>query len=419
MTKAPDYRATVRACYLGNLLQSCGAIFAILFVSLRTLYGLSYTQFGVLLSINFIVQVCSDVLFSKPVERYGFRPFAVLSPILTSAGLILFALAPVLFPGNVFIGFCVGMFVFAAAAGLQELLLSPILDGVPMPEEQKKKSMSLLHSFYAWGKIGAVLITTLLVWLLEAKYWQLITLLWALPPLVNVWLFSRVPLNAKVSAEKAMPVRELLSSRIFIVVLLAIIFGGAAEVTMSEWASTFIEKGLNLPKLLGDMLGVCGFALMLGLGRTLYGLKGDKISIHKVMIGGSLGSFVLYLLAALSGNPIVGMAACGLTGFCVSMLWPGSIVVASRELPLAGASMFALMSAGGDLGASAASFLVGRVADSVEAMGLTSFLGSPATAEQAALRAGLLFASIFSLCGFIVNLVLRKMAQKRNLGKSL
>ncbi|MDD6034405.1 MAG: MFS transporter [Oscillospiraceae bacterium] len=419
MTKTPDYRSTVRACFLGNLLQSCGAIFSILFISLRTLYGLTYTQFGILMSIDFIVQVGADILFSKPVDKYGFRPFAVLSPILTSLGLVLFALAPVFFPGNEFVGFCVGMFVFAAAAGLQELLLSPILDGVPMPEEEKKKKMSLLHSFFAWGQIGAVIITTVLVWFLDARYWQLITVLWALPPLVNVWLFARVPLTPKVAPDKAMSLRQLFGSKIFLVVLLAITFGGAAEVTMSQWASAFIEKGLNLPKLLGDTLGVCSFSLMLGLGRTWYGVKGDKVSIHKVMTFGSLGACALYLIAGLSENPFVGMAACGLTGLCVSMLWPGSIVVASRELPLAGASMFALMSAGGDLGASAGSFLTGLVTDGVEAMGLTSFLGSAASSEQVALRTGLCFAAIFPLCCCGVNILLRRMAVKNNPGKKL
>lgn len=412
--KKLDHRATVKACYLGNLLQSCGAIFAILFVPLRTLYGLTYTQYGILVSINFIVQVGSDLIFSKPVERYGFRPFAILSPVLSSCGLVLFGLAPVFFPGNEFIGFCVGMFVFAAAAGLQELLLSPILDGVPMPEEQKKKSMSLLHSFFAWGQIGAVLITTALVWLLDARYWQLIVFLWALPPLINVWLFAQVPLDAKVEASKAMSLKALFSSKIFLVVLMAIVFGGASEATMSQWASAFIEKGLALPKLLGDMLGVCGFSLMLGLGRTGYGIFGDRISIHKVMTFGSLGACAMYILAAVSGNPFVGMLACGLTGLCVSMLWPGSIVVASRALPLAGASMFALLSAGGDLGASAGSFFTGLVTDAVEAMGLSSFLGQAGTAEQVALRSGLLFAAVFPLCCLFVNLILKRMAERQD-----
>lgn len=419
MTKAPDYRSTVRACFLGNLLQSAGAIFAILFVPLRTLYGLSYTQYAVLLSIDFIVQVCSDVLFSKPVEKYGFRPFAVMSLMLSSAGLLLFALAPVFFPNNVFFGFCLGMFIFAAAAGLQELLLSPILDAVPMPEDEKAKKMSLLHSFFAWGQIGAVVITTVMVWSMKAERWQLIVVFWALIPLVNVWLFSRVPLPAKVKPGEAMTLKQLFSSKIFLVVLLAIIFGGATEVTMSQWASTFIEKGLNLPKLLGDMLGVCGFSLMLGIGRTLYGLHGDKVSIHKVMICGSISAFALYLIAGASGSPFVCMAACALTGLCASMLWPGSITVASRELPLAGASMFALMSAGGDLGSSAASFVVGRIADTIETMGITTFLGSPVTSEQAGLRIGLCFAALFALICCGINVLLYRMVKKCHPDKKL
>lgn len=419
MAKVPDYRATVRACFLGNLLQSCGAIFAILFIPMRTMYGLSYTQFAVLLSIDFIVQVCSDVLFSKPVEKLGFRPFAVLSPIMSSLGLVLYALAPVLFPNNLFVGLCIGIFVFAAAAGLQELLLSPILDALPIPAEEKAKKMSLLHSFFAWGQIGAVLITTAMVWFMKAELWQLITLLWAIPPLINVWLFARVPLPAKVPADKAMTLRQLFSSKIFLVVLLAIIFGGATEVTMSQWASAFIEKGLDLPKLLGDMLGVCGFSLMLGTGRTLYGIHGDKVSIHKVMLLGSLGAFFLYIIAGASGNPFVCMAACALTGLFASMLWPGSITIASRELPLAGASMFALMSAGGDLGSSAASFITGRIADTIEAMGVTTFLGAPVTGEQAGLRIGLCCAALFAAICFGINILLYRMVKKAHPGEKI
>lgn len=419
MAKALDYRATVRACFLGNLLQSCGAIFSILFVPLRTLYGLTYTQFAVLLSIDFIVQVCSDVLFSKPVEKYGFRPFAVMSPVLSSVGLLLFALAPVMFPGNLFFGLCLGIFVFAAAAGLQELLLSPILDALPIPAEEKAKKMSLLHSFFAWGQIGAVVITTAMVWFMKAELWQLIVIIWAIAPLVNVWLFSRVPLPVKVAPDKAMTLKQLFTSKLFIIVLLGIIFGGATEVTMAQWASTFIEKGLDLPKLLGDMLGVCGFSLMLGIGRTMYGLHGDKISIHKVMICGSICAFVLYLVAGASGSPFICMAACALTGLCASMLWPGSITIASRELPLAGASMFALMSAGGDLGSSAASFVVGRIADTIEAMGLTTFLGATVTSEQAGLRIGLCCAALFAAISFAINIIVYRMVKKAHPGEKL
>ena len=154
------YRSTLWACCFANFFQAVGSCFAILYVPLRGLYGLSFTDFGILVSLNFITQVASDVLFSKPVEKYGFRPFAVAAPLVSAAGLGLFAAAPLLFPRRPFAGFCAGMFLFAAAGGLQELLLSPILDALPIPEERKARSMSMLHSFFAWGQIFVVLATT-------------------------------------------------------------------------------------------------------------------------------------------------------------------------------------------------------------------------------------------------------------------
>lgn len=418
MKRQLTYKDTVRACYLGNFLQSAGVIFSVLFIPLRSLYGITYTQFAVLLTINFITQVVSDVLFSKPVEKYGFRKFSMGAPVMSSCGLFLFAFAPNLFPKQPFIGFCLGIFVFSASAGLQELLLSPIMDALPIPKEEKAKSMSMLHSCFAWGQIVGVLTTTLFVYFMKNEYWQVITCIWAVIPLVNVWLFSKVPLYEKVSAERAMKVRELLKSNIFRLVMLAIITGGAGEVVMTQWSSAFMEKGLNLPKILGDMTGVCGFSLMLAIGRTAYGVYGDRISIHKVMITGAACSTACYVIAALSGNPYVGIAACIMTGLCVSLLWPGSIVVAARELPLAGASMFALLSAGGDVGASAGSFLVGRAADMISASGKTSLLWIDGlTPEQAGLRSGLLIAALFPAVCVIVNLIIQKKTNQNQTGK--
>jgi len=191
------YRSTLWACCFANFFQAVGSCFAILYVPLRGLYGLSFTDFGILVSLNFITQVASDVLFSKPVEKYGFRPFAVAAPLVSAAGLGLFAAAPILFPQRPFAGFCAGMFLFAAAGGLQELLLSPILDALPIPEERKARSMSMLHSFFAWGQIFVVLATTGLLAVWGAARWQWIVLLWAAPPVAGAALFCRVPLARK------------------------------------------------------------------------------------------------------------------------------------------------------------------------------------------------------------------------------
>lgn len=409
MKRQMTYKHTIRACYLGNFLQSAGAVFSILFIPIRCLYGITYTQFAVLLTINFITQVASDVICSKPVEKYGFRKFAMGAPVLSFAGLILFAGAPILFPTNPFIGFCLGMFVFAASSGLQELLLSPIMDALPIPEEEKGKSMSMLHSCFAWGQIAGVFITTLFVYFMKAEYWQIITCFWAIVPLVNVWLFAKVPLYEKVSPDKAMKVSELFRSRLFWLIMAAIITGGSSEVVMAQWASAFIERGMNLPKIIGDMTGVCGFSLMLAAGRTAYGIWGDKVSIHKVMTVGAAAAAVCYVIAAVNGNPYVGIIACIGTGLCVSLLWPGSVVVAAREFPLAGAAMFALLSAGGDIGASAGSFAIGKVADMAAFSGMTEIFGlTELTPEQAGLRLGLLIAALFPAVCVVVNMALKK-----------
>ncbi len=400
------HRHTVLACYFANFFQAVGCVFAIILVPLRSQFGISFTQYGALVAINFMTQISSDVLFSKAVDRFGFRRFMVGAPILVSLGLMLFAATPTLFPGHEFSGFCLGTFLFAAGGGLQELLLSPILDALPLPKEDKARNMSMLHSFFAWGQIFIVLVTTILLALMGSEAWRIIVSCWAAVSLVSSALFMFVPMCPRVKPGNEMPIRALFQNRIFRLAMLAILFGGAAEVTMAQWASVFIDRALHLPKLVGDTLGVCGFSLMLALGRTVYGLRGRAESIHRLMILGSIGAMACYLIAALSGFPIVSLIACALTGLCVSLLWPGAVIVSSEHLPLAGASMFALLSAMGDAGASLASFVTGRISDTVRALpfGLAS-------GEQAGLRAGLLFAALFCLGCLVVQRSLQRAAR--------
>lgn len=401
------HRYTMGACFFVNFFQATGCIIPILFIPIRELYGITYTQFGILVTINFFTQLASDVLFSRAVDRFGFRPFAAGAPVVSVLGLLFFAAAPVFFPGREFIGFCTGIVFFAASAGLQELILSPIFDSLPIPAKEKARSMSLLHSFFAWGQIFVVLITTLLVEYLGREKWQFIVIGWGSIPLIGATLFIWAPLWPRVKAGSEMKIRSLFKNHIFLWSTAAIITGGAAEVTMAQWASAFIERGLVLPKLLGDTLGVCFYSLTLALGRTLYGIFGGNVSIHRLMIAGSAGAAFLYLFAAFSPSPILGLAACALTGFCVSLLWPGSVIIAARHLPLAGASMFALLSASGDLGASTASFAVGRIADTVKCFPFLKLRG-----EQAGLHAALFFAALFPLLSIGINIMLKRLAGK-------
>ena len=392
------YGHTVFACCFANCLQAIGSVFPILLIPLKNTCGLTYTQFGILVSLNFCTQVASDILFSKPVDRFGFRRFAVAAPIVSSAGLALFALTPILFKGNIFFGFCLSIMVFAAASGLQELLLSPILDALPMEDSVRSRRMSLLHSFFAWGQLLFIPATTLLLWRFGERHWQTILLCWAATPLVSAGLFAVVPLRQRVSHSEVMSIRKLVRQPVFLIAVAAIIFGGATEVTMAQWASAFIERGLLLPKSMGDLLGACGFGLMLAVGRTVYGVAGGKADLHRLMLGGALCSAVLYLTAGLSASPLLGLVACALTGLSASLLWPGAISIVGRSLPLAGASLFALMSAAGDVGASGGAFLVGRVADALAAI----------SGEQTGLRVGLAIAAVFPSCCFFANLALRR-----------
>ncbi|WP_312643538.1 MFS transporter [Hydrogenoanaerobacterium sp.] len=399
-----QYRHTVFACCLANFLQAISSVFPILLIPLKNTCGLSYTQFGILVTLNFCTQVASDIIFSKPVDCYGFRRFAVAAPLVSSLGLVLFALSPQLFGDNVFMGFCISIMVFAAGGGLQELLLSPILDALPTDDDKRSQQMSLMHSFFAWGQILFIPATTLLLWLWGEHCWQAIILMWAAAPVISSVLFTAVPLVQRVSHHEAMPISQLVRQPVFLLAVVAIIFGGATEVTMAQWASAFIERGLLIPKSMGDILGACGFALMLAVGRTLYAIAGSKADLHKLMLWGSLMSASLYLIAALSASPAVGLIACALTGFSASLLWPGSVSIVGRNLPTAGASLFALMSASGDVGASSGAFIVGLVADSIAA---TSTGG-----EQVGLRVGMAFAAIFPIICFVANLALQKVVSK-------
>lgn len=397
-----SYKSTTIACYIANFCQAIVTNFtAILFVPLKEQFGLTYSQFGFLVLLNFFTQVCVDLLFSKAVDKHGFRPFIVTAQILCGVGLVLFACAPMLFPSNVYLGLLIATVIFSGASGLFELLLSPIIDAIPTKE--KESAMAILHSFYAWGQVTVVLVTTLCIFL--HVDWRLIVLGWAVVPFANTFLFARVPLAQRVSAEHAMKIRKLLRSPVFLLAFACILFGGASELTMSQWASSFLEKGIALPKIAGDLLGMCGFAVMMGIGRVIYGIKGDKLPLEKVLFVGSALAAVCYLVAALSPIGWLSIVACCVCGICVSLMWPGSLVLAAKHLPLAGASMFALLAAGGDIGASIGPSLAGVLAD----IGAALPLSVPGlTPEQLGLRFSLLCAVIFPLCAMFFVAKLRK-----------
>lgn len=377
------WRKTVYACYAADMLQAIVInVTPLIFVLLKSAYGLSYAQFGTLVLVNFATQVAVDILFSRPADRYGYRPFIVGAHIVCSAGFILFALTPRLLPGHEYAGFLAGTVLFAGAGGLFELLLSPIVDALPGGD--KAKEMSLLHSMYAWGKLGCILLTSFA--LFAGVPWYAVLLAYAVLPAANAFVFARVPLVQKVRREEIMPPREMLLSPVFLLALAAILLSGAAETTMSQWSSTFMQEGLGLPKFWGDMAGVGGFSLMLGLGRLFYGMRGSRMALSRLLALGSLCAAGCYILIGTVRWPWVGAAACAMTGLFVSIAWPATLSIASKGLPKAGTALFALLAAAGDMGGSLGPWLTGVLTDAQIAAGT----GTGMSLKRSALCAALL-----------------------------
>lgn len=405
----PDlYRPTVIACYLGNIVMAIVInLTPILFIPLRNQFGFSYSQLGFLVFVNFTTQVTCDLAFSKAVDRHGFRPFIVASQALTVIGLALFALTPLVldkpYPGFVF-----ATVIFSGACGLMELLLSPIVDSIPT--DVKATAMSMLHSFYAWGQAGVVLITTGLLFVFGLQSWPVIVLFWLILPIVNFFLFLKVPLAPVRAEAELMRRRDFLRQPVFLVALLAILLGGASELVISQWSSAYMEKAVGLPKIVGDAAGMALFAIMMGVGRMLHGIYGAKMRLNRILIMGSALAVVCYLVVALTPVPFVGLLGCALSGLAVSLLWPGTLVRAADHFPLAGASIFAILAAGGDMGASLGPWLAGLVAENGPSW--PAFIQVKAWADlgrdQLGLRMGMLFGVIFPLGAFFCHIWLSR-----------
>lgn len=404
-THPVSYRSTIYACYLGNIVQAAVInVTPILFIPLREQFGLSFSQLGTLVLINFLTQVLCDILFSNAVDRYGFRRFIVTAPALAFVGFVLFALAPVIFPRSPYIGFVIATIIYSGSGGLSELLLSPIVNAIPTDE--KVSAMSFLHASYSWGHVVVVLVTTLFLHFFSRTAWPYVVLLWAILPLINMFMFIRVPLAPGVPEEHRQGMKALILNRFFIIFFLIIAAGGAAEVSITQWASSFMEKGIQLPKIFGDIAGVCGFALMMGIGRTMLGKIGSRLDISKIMLAGAIIVACCFLIIAFSPFSWLSLAAFAASGLAVSLLWPGTLLIAADFFPLAGAWMFAILAAGGDIGASVGPWFLGIVTDWTSSVpALNTFarqLGL--SAEQIGLRAAMLagflfpfFASLFLL----------------------
>lgn len=408
-----SFKLTRLSCFVGIFVQAivCN-LTAVLFIPMMDLYGFTYIHLGVLVSINFIAQVLVDIIFSGVIDKSGYRRIALPAIMCAFIGLVLFAAAPILFKQNIFIGIVIATVIFASSSGLLEVLVSPIVDA--LPSDDKGASMALMHSFYAWGQVAVIAITTLFVFFAGGRYWQIIVLLWSAVPIINFVMFWNSPFPKTVPQEHRIDFKKMILKPFYIIALFAIFFGAASELVMAQWSSTFMDRALSMPKVVGDLLGMCGFALMMGVGRLAYGIYGARININNALIAvGSLAA-VCYITVAISPFNWLNILACALCGLGASLLWPGTLVVSAKRFPTAGAWMFAILAAAGDIGGAVGPYLTGLVADNAAASRISSWIAEVynTTTELASIRLGILISAIFPIMAVVCHVALRRMHKK-------
>ena len=399
---AQNYKRLKLACYTTNISMSIVSnLSPLLFLTFKGLYDISYSLLGLLVLINFCTQLLVDLAFSFFSHKFNISLAVKLTPVLTFSGLLIFALTPYFLPKSlVYIGLAIGTVVFSASGGFSEVLISPVI--AEIPSEDPDREMSKLHSIYAWGVVAIVIFATLFLYIFGVKYWQILVLALTAVPIFSSVLYFGVQIPKMKTPEKVSGALKMLKNRGLWLCVLAIFLGGAAECTMSQWCSSYIEGALGISKVWGDIFGVALFALMLGLGRTLYSKIGKNI--ERVLLFGAIGAFLSYMIAAISNIEFIGLFACAFTGFCVSMLWPGSLIVASDRFPGGGVFVFALMAAGGDFGASVGPQLVGVIIDTVKSADFSQKLSSTLSLspEQLGMKAGMLVGMLFPLIAIFV-----------------
>lgn len=356
-----QYKSTIRACFAGYVVQAVVNNFVpLLFLTFQSQYGIPLSQVTLLITINFALQLAVDGVSVFFIDRIGYRAAAVIAHICAALGLVGLAFLPDLLPSP-FAGLLLSVLLYALGGGLLEVIVSPIVESCP--SDHKAQTMSILHSFYCWGSAGVIVTSTLFLKIFGASSWKILAAIWALLPLANCFVFTKVPLAPLVAeVGTGMHIGQLFRSRVFWVIMLMMLCAGASEQAVSQWASTFAEKGLGVSKAVGDLAGPTVFALLMATSRLLYGKFGAKIDLNKAMMASALLCVVSYLLIGLTNSPVLGLVGVGLCGLAVGIFWPGTFSTAAASLRGGGTAMFALMALAGDLGCSGGPTLAGAIA---------------------------------------------------------
>ena len=385
-----NYNKTLLACYLGFITQAICANFApLLFLKFHSDYAISLGQIALIPTAFFLTQLVIDVFCAKFVDRIGYRRSVITSALTSALGLAGLAFIPDLF-ADPFIGIMICVVVYAVGSGLLEVLGSPIVEACPF--EHKDAVMSTLHSFYCWGCVGVILLSTLFFAVFGIEHWRWLACIWALIPLYNIYNFATCPIEHLTEEGEGMTLRELFKVPVFWLAIILMVCAGASELSMAQWASAFTEAALGFSKTVGDLVGPCLFAVTMGISRVLYGKYGPKMNLTRFMFGSGILCLCCYLLASLSSSPVLGLIGCVLCGFSVGIMWPGTISLTSPRLPRGGTALFAMLAMAGDLGGAFGPSLVGTV---------TQQSGDR-------LQSGMLAGSIFPLILIIVLVLMSK-----------
>ena len=360
-----QYNKTITACFLGYISQAIIVNFTpLLFLFFQRSYQIPLSRITLLVTLNFGVQLLTDLCSVGFIDKIGYRASLIIAHLLSALGLILLTVLPEVLPSP-FAGILISVMIYAVGGGLLEVLVSPVVEACP--SDNKEKTMSMLHSFYCWGHAGVVLVSTLFFHVAGIENWKILAVVWALIPIGNAIAFARVPIASLMEeGEKGLSLKELFRMKLFWILMIMMICAGASEQAVSQWASTFAEKGLGISKTAGDLAGPMAFAILMGTSRMFYGKYGDKIHLDRFMIYSSCLCILAYLGIALFPVPQLSLAACALCGLSVGIMWPGTFSKAAAALPKGGTAMFALLALGGDVGCSSGPTLVGMVSGALD-----------------------------------------------------
>lgn len=391
-----NYKLTYISCYTGYVVQAIVVnLTPIFFIIFQNDYGVSYAALANLVLITFVMQLAIDLLSIKLYDILGMRTISLLANCLAAVGLVCLGILPRLI--DPLTGISISIIISSIGAGFTEVIISPIIDAIP--KKTSKSSMNILHSFYSWGQVVTVLFSTLALLIIGKENWRFIPIVWAIVPFVNTILFAHSKMPDIVSKEQRTPLKDLFRSRNFILLMVIMICSGASEIAVAQWASLFAEKGLGVTKAIGDLLGSCLFAVFMGIGRVMFGLLGDKINMRRALIWCAGGATLCYLAMVFVPVPIISLLACALTGFAVSLMWPGTLSLGSSLFPLGGITMFSFAAICGDIGCSLGPWITGQVSELAQKSEFFISIADKTglTTDQVGLRAGLLVCIVFPI----------------------